>query len=168
MITRDSHRSPTITASPPPFRGFLPAIIAQKHIPSIKAQKARTQPSLNIWARTPPSPKHLGNIFCLLISSFAKTIFGNRVLWSFIYGGREVQINITKSETLLQSLRQIYILENIFTYHKTKLHYHNAFTSPETNLHFRKQINKTQNTFTSPETNLQMTLTGKGMYQLRD
>src|SRR4029434_10781210 len=85
-----------------------------------------------------------------------------------IYGGREVQTNITKSETLLQSLRQNYILEKKITYHKTKLHYHNTFTSPETNLHFRKQINKTQNTFTSPETNLQMTLTGKGMYQLRD
>ena len=84
------------------------------------------------------------------------------------YGGREVQTNITKSETLLQSLRQIYIWENIFTYHKTKLHYHKTFTSPETNLHFRKQINKTQNSFTSPETNLQTTLTGKGMYQLRD
>ena len=61
------------------------------------------------------------------------------------YGGREVQTKITTYETLLQSLRQIYILENIFTY-KTKWHYHNTFTSPETNLHFRKQINKTQNT----------------------
>src|SRR4029434_5231324 len=66
-----------------------------------------------------------------------------RFVASVLYGGRELQTNITKSETLLQRLRQIYILENIFTYHKTKLHYHNAFTSPETNLHFRKQINKT-------------------------
>ncbi len=71
------------------------------------------------------------------------------------YGGREVQNNITKCETLLRSSRQIYILENIFTYHKTQLHGKNTFTKDETNLHFRKQINKTQNTFTSPETNLQ-------------
>ncbi len=71
------------------------------------------------------------------------------------YGGREVRNNITKCETLLRSSRQIYILENIFTYHKTQLHGKNTFTKDETNLHFRKQINKTQNTFTSPETNLQ-------------
>ncbi len=71
------------------------------------------------------------------------------------YGGREVQNNITNCETLLRSSRQIYILENIFTYHKTQLHGKNTFTKDETNLHFRKQINKTQNTFTSPETNLQ-------------
>ncbi len=69
------------------------------------------------------------------------------------YGGREVQTKITKCETLLQTLRQIYMLENIFTYQKTELHYHNTFTSPETNLHFRKQINKKRNTFTSAETN---------------
>lgn len=31
-----------------------------------------------------------------------------------IYGGREVQTNIRKCETLLQRLRQIHILENIF------------------------------------------------------
>ncbi len=71
------------------------------------------------------------------------------------YRGREVRNNITKCETLLRSSRQIYILENIFTYHKTQLHGKNTFTKDETNLHFRKQINKTQNTFTSPETNLQ-------------
>ncbi len=65
------------------------------------------------------------------------------------------KINITKCETLLRSSRQIYILENIFTYHKTQLHGKNTFTKDETNLHFRKQMNKTQNTFTSPETNLQ-------------
>ena len=75
---------------------------------------------------------------------------------SDIYGGREVQTNITKSETLLQSLRQIYILENIFTYHKTKLHYHNTFTSPETNLHFRKQIYISENKLTLRETLLQV------------
>ncbi len=81
------------------------------------------------------------------------------------YGGREVQNNITKCETLLRSSRQIYILENIFTNHKTQLHGKNTFTKDETNLHFRKQINKTQNTFTSPETNLQrQILHGKGMY----
>ena len=73
-----------------------------------------------------------------------------------IYGGREVQTNITKSETLLQSLRQIYILENIFTYHKTKLHYHNTFTSPETNLHFRKQIYISENKLTRRKTLLQV------------
>ena len=61
-----------------------------------------------------------------------------------------------KCNAHLQSLRQIYISENIFTYHKTTLHYQNTFTSPETNLHFRKQMNKTQNTFTSAETNLQV------------
>ena len=44
------------------------------------------------------------------------------------YGGREVQTKITTCET---------------------------FTSPETNLHFRKQINKTQNTFTNGKTNVQ-------------
>ncbi len=82
-----------------------------------------------------------------------------------MYGGREVQNNITKCETLLRSSRQIYILENIFTYHKTQLHGKNTFTKDETNLHFRKQINKTQNTFTSPETNVQwQILHGKGMY----
>ena len=32
------------------------------------------------------------------------------------YGGREVQCNITKNETLLQSSRQIYILENKLTF----------------------------------------------------
>ncbi len=77
------------------------------------------------------------------------TISGGR------YGGREVQNNITKCETLLRSSRQIYILEKKFAYHKTQLHGKNTFTKDETNLHFRKQINKTQNTFTSPETNLQ-------------
>lgn len=71
------------------------------------------------------------------------------------YGGREVQNNITKCETLSQSLRPIYILKNISTYHKTKSHYQNTITSPETNLHFRKQINKTRNIFTNAETNLQ-------------
>ncbi len=81
------------------------------------------------------------------------------------YRGREVRNNITKCETLLRSSRQIYILENIFTYHKTQLHGKNTFTKDETNLHFRKQINNTQNTFTSPETNLQwQILHGKGMY----
>ncbi len=85
--------------------------------------------------------------------------------WVVLYGGREVQNNITKCETLLWSSRQIYILENIFTYHKTQLHGKNTITKDETNLHFRKQINKTQNTFTSPETNLQwQILHGKGMY----
>ncbi len=48
----------------------------------------------------------------------------------------------------------MYILENICTYHKTQLHGKNNFTKDETNVHFRKQIKKTQNTFTSPETNL--------------
>ncbi len=50
-----------------------------------------------------------------------------------------MQNNITKCETLLRSSRQIYILENIFTYHKTQLHGKNTFTKDETNLHFRKQ-----------------------------
>ena len=36
------------------------------------------------------------------------------------YSGWEVQNNITKCETLLQSLRQIDILENIFAYHICK------------------------------------------------
>ncbi len=56
------------------------------------------------------------------------------------YGGREVQNNITKCETLLRSSRQIYILENIFTYHKTELHGKNTFTKDETNLHFGKHF----------------------------
>ncbi len=81
--------------------------------------------------------------------------FSHTTISRVYYGGREVQNNITKCETLLRSSRQIYILENIYTYHKTQLHGKNTFTKDETNLHFRKQINKTQNTFTSPETNLQ-------------
>lgn len=44
-------------------------------------------------------------------------------------------------------------LENILTYHKTKFHYHNTFTTPKINVHFRKHI-KTRNTFTSIKTNL--------------
>lgn len=76
--------------------------------------------------------------------------------------GWEVQSSITKFETLLQSWRQIFILENILTCHKTKLHYHNLFTTPKTNVHFRNHINKMQNTFTSTETNWQTQFTGKG------
>ncbi len=67
------------------------------------------------------------------------------------YGGREVQNNITKCETLLRSSRQIYILENIFTYHKTQLHGENTFTKDETNLHFRKQINKSKTLLPVPK-----------------
>ena len=52
------------------------------------------------------------------------------------YGGLEEQNNITNWETLLQGWRQIHILENNFTYQKTKINCHNTFTSPETNLHF--------------------------------
>ena len=65
-----------------------------------------------------------------------------------------------RCKTTLQNLKHFTKLETIiiffFSYHKTKWHYHSTFTSPETNLHFRKQINKTWNTFTSPETNLQV------------
>ena len=72
---------------------------------------------------------------------------------SVIYSGWEMQNNIAKCETLLQNLRQIYILENIFTY-TTKLQEQNIFIKDETNLHSRKLIYKMRNTFTSPQTNI--------------
>ena len=76
-------------------------------------------------------------------------------------GGREVQTKITTCETLLQSLRQIYILENIFTYHETKLHYHNTFTRPETNL---QTINRKGNVPTVGVE--QEVITGSSQYEL--
>ena len=115
---------------------------------------------------------------------------------SLFYRGREVQTKITKCETPLLSLRQIYISENIFKFHKTKLHnrnkfrfhktkwhYWNKFTFQKTNLHFRKQIYISENKFTFQKTNLHFRKqinktqntnlqvpkqTGKGMYQLQD
>ncbi len=60
----------------------------------------------------------------------------SQCLVCILYGGREVQNNITKCETVLRSSRQIYILEKKITYHKTQLHGKNTFTKDETNLHF--------------------------------
>ncbi len=70
------------------------------------------------------------------------------------YGDREVRNNITKCETLLRSSRQIYILENIFTYHKTQLHGKNTFTRTkqiyilENKLTRRKHFYQSRNKFT--------------------
>ncbi len=56
-----------------------------------------------------------------------------------------MQNKITKCETLLQSLRQIYNLDNFFTFYKTKLHKQNTFTNDKINFHSRKQMYKMHN-----------------------
>ena len=75
------------------------------------------------------------------------------------YGGREVQTKITNCETLLQSLRQLYILENIFTYHKNNLQVpkqmyisENKLTTRKTLLQTARQIYILENIFTYHKT----------------
>ena len=63
------------------------------------------------------------------------------------------QTTFQKCEILFQSLRQIYILEIIFTYHTSRT------LLPRTK-HFKEQIDKMQNTFTSPEAYLQSSQKG--------
>src|SRR4029434_6475868 len=130
------------------------AHFSYKRIKRVSCSSSLHKKSLNLCGTISLSLYLSLSVCACAFFSFARRQL--RLVASVLYGGREVQTNITKSETLLQSLRQIYILENIFTYHKTKLHYHNTFTSPETNLHFRKQIHISENKLTRRKTLLQV------------